>query len=171
MPFNLLPRRLETVSTAAVALLFFLVVLGGGLTGCTDADDSPSQNASSASADRSILLNIGLTIETEDRPLSDSFVVEGPDSVRWSPDLSEDGGFVTKEFGEYPVGADHEFSIYPNGEDGPRLTVPFAMKADMSSALASSRTEITVRDDQIVVEGPAVRDGKMEFDRPGANAN
>lgn len=171
MPFNSLPRRLETVSTAALALLFGLVVLGGGLTGCTDSDNSASQNASSASADRSILLNIGLTNETEDRPLSDSFFVEGPDSVRWSPDLSEDGGFVTKEFGEYPVGADHEFSIYPNGEDGPRLTVPFTMKPDMSSALASSRTEITVRDEQIAVEGPAVSDGKMEFDRPGADAN
>ncbi len=44
--------------------------------------------------------------------------------------------------------------------------VPFTMKPDMSSVLASSRTNITVYDDSIVVEGPAVPDERMTFERP-----
>jgi hypothetical protein len=40
------------------------------------------------------------------------------------------------------------------------------MKPDMSSVLASSRTDIFVYDDSIVVSGPAVPDERITFDRP-----
>lgn len=51
-----------------------------------------------------------------------------------------------------------------------RLAVPFTMKPDMSSVLASSRTNIAVHDDSIVVTGPAVPEEKIVLDRPAAQA-
>ena len=51
---------------------------------------------------------------------------------------------------------------------GRSLEVPITMKSTMSSALASSRTDIFVYDDRIVVEGPAVPDGEMGFDQPAS---
>jgi hypothetical protein len=56
--------------------------------------------------------------------------------------------------------------FYPAGREAPRLEVPFTMKADMSSVLASSRTNVLVYDDSLVVTGPAVPDEKVVLDRP-----
>jgi hypothetical protein len=45
------------------------------------------------------------------------------------------------------------------------------MKPTMSSALASSRTDIVAHDDSIVVTGPAVPDERMMFERPVAESD
>ncbi len=150
-----------------LALALGTVAIGLGPIGCgTDeaSNDAPAEQ-NEQTADRSILLNVGFEDKTDQRAPSDQFLVESPKSSRWQP-VSLEGGFLTNDFEKYPVGSTHELLIHPEGEDGPRLVVPFSMKPTMSSALASSRTDIVAYDDSIVVTGPAVPDERMTFERP-----
>jgi len=136
----------------------------GSGTDRTAPRETSSQSATSQSkTDRSILLNIGLMDQSRDR-LSEQFLVETPRSEHWRPGSLE-GGLTTKAFEKYPVGESNTLYLYPKGEDGPQLAVPFTMKANMSSVLASSRTDITVFDDSLVVTGPAIPDERLAFKR------
>jgi len=163
-------QRPGTASILVPGLLFLgLVGLSVLPISCGPESDGASEEettkATDASADRTILLNIGIEDETEDRPLSDVFLVETPDGARWTPEAPE-GGSTTEVFEKYPVGEARTLRLYPEGEDGPFLEVPITMKPGMSSALASSRTDIFVYDDSIVVSGPAVPDEEVVLDRP-----
>lgn len=169
--------RRSTARSSLVTLLLFLGVAGLwiGPMGCSnDAENAASSDTASEphteAAGRSVLLNVGFTDKTEARRPSEQFIVETPRSTRWAPDVRE-GGFTTKAFETYPVGESNTLLLFPEGEDGPRVEVPFTMKADMSSILASSRTNITVYDDSIVVAGPAVPDKRMTFDRPPSSSD
>lgn len=163
-------RRRAASSILITGILFLgLVALSVAPISCGTEPDEGSETdpteTTETNTDRAILLNIGIEDKTEDRPLSDAFLLETPDGTRWSP-----GGFETgrgtKAFEKYPVGETRILRIYPEGEDGPAMEVSITMKADMSSVLASSRTNILVYDDSIAVEGPAVPDEKVVLDRP-----
>lgn len=161
-------RRPPTASILATSL--FLLGLAAFVivpVSCNPEPDETSKNETTqieGNPDRSILLNIGIEDETEERPLSDAFLLETPSGTRWTPGLQE-GRWTTKAFEKHPVGETRTLRIYPEGKDGPALEVPITMKSDMSSALASSRTAVVVYDDSIVVSGPAVPDERMTFDR------
>lgn len=130
-----------------------------------EASEEETTQTSTANSDRAILLNIGIEDETEENPLSDAFLLETPSGTRWTPGVLEGGG-ATKAFENHPVGETRTLRLYPEGEEGRLLEVPITMKPDMSSALASSRTDIFVYDDSIVVSGPAVPEGRVILDRP-----
>lgn len=110
-----------------------------------------------------MLLNLGVEDHTRQRSFPAEFLIVTPGGNQWQPDPLEGGG-VTRAFEKYPVGEEQRLLLYPEGKDGPRLAVPVTMKPDMSSVLASSRTDIAVHDDSIVVTGPAVPDERMTFD-------
>jgi len=162
-------RRRAASSILVTGILFLgLVALSVAPLSCgSESDDESSAAASRATeaeSNRAVLLNIGIEDETAERPLSDAFLFETPSGTRWTPGLSEEGG-TTKAFEKHPVGETRTLRLYPEGEDGPALEVPITMKSDMSSVLASSRTDVVVYDDSIVVTGPAVPDERMTFDR------
>lgn len=152
-----------------VVLFLGLAALSLAPLSCgTEGDHTSSEETSQATraeSNRTILLNVGIEDDTKDRPLSDAFLVETPNGARWAPGVL-DGGGATKAFDKHPVGETRTLRLYPEGEEGRALEVPITMKSDMSSVLASSRTDIFVYDDSIVVSGPAVPDKKIVFDRP-----
>jgi hypothetical protein len=123
----------------------------------------------SRATDRTVLLNVGFVDQTGDRPPSKQFLIETPNSTHWQPDALE-GSHTTRAFEKYPVRESQKLLLYPKGKGGVCLAVPFTMKPDMSSVLASSRTNIAVHDDSIVVTGPAVPEEKIVLDRPAAQA-
>jgi len=155
------PARSALITTA---LVLGFVALWIGPVGCGGESEEAATDQASDTTGRSILLNVGVIDETETRPLSEDFAIESPSGDRWRPVLSETN-LATNDFEEYSVGERHEFYIYLEGNEGGPLAVPFTMESDMSSLLAGSRTDIAVHDDSIVVEGPAVQDGKQVFDR------
>jgi hypothetical protein len=165
-------RRRTASSILVTGVLFLgLVALSIAPLSCgTEPENASSEEtsrATEAESNRAILLHIGIEDETEERPLSDAFLLETPSGARWTPGVLKGGG-TTKTFEKHPVGETRTLRIYPEGEDGPGLEVPITMKPDMSSVLASSRTNIFAYDDSIVVKGPAVPDGEMVFDRPAS---
>lgn len=174
MPTTTTERSASQSTLVTVVLVFGLVALSIGPLSCgTETDNASSEEASQATgggADRAVLLNIGVEDETEERPLSDQFLLETPEGTQWTPGDLEGAG-ATKAFEEYSVGETRTLSLYPEGEEGPRLEVPITMRSDMSSALASSRTNVFVYDDSIVVEGPAVPDGERRLERSPASSN
>jgi len=166
-------QRSATSSSLLVTIAFglSLAALSLGPLSCgTESDEVSEQNTAQGTegdTDRTILLNIGIEDETENRPFSDAFLIETPNGARWTPGAL-DGGGATRAFEKHPVGETRTLRLYPEGEGRKALEVPITMKSDMSSALASSRTDIFVYDDSIVVEGPAIPDGEMGFDRPSS---
>jgi len=162
-------QRSSTPSIAVTVALFLgLAALSLAPLSCgtesDDASDRQTTPATEENTNRAVLLNIGIEDDTDDRPLSDQFLIETPTGQRWSPGISDKGG-ATKAFEKYSVGTTRTLRLYPEGEEGRALEVPITMKPDMSSFLASSRTDIFVYDDSIVVSGPAVPDEKIVFDR------
>lgn len=165
--------RRPAASSIVVTVVLFLGLAAFTLAplSCgTEPDEGAEQETTQTSAanpDRTILLNIGVEDETEERPLSDAFLVETPSGTRWTPGVLEGGG-ATKAFENHPVGETRTLRLYPEGQEQPALEVPITMKPDMSSALASSRTDIFVYDDSIVVSGPALPEGRVVLDRPAS---
>jgi len=162
-------QRPNTASIAVTVALFLgLAALSLAPLSCgTESDetsDPETDQTTEANTDRTILLNVGIEDETENRPLPDAFLIETPSGQRWSPGVL-DGGGATRAFEKHPVGETRTLRLYPEGEAGRALEVPITMKRTMSSALASSRTDIFVYDDSIVVSGPAVPDKEIVFDR------
>ncbi|MFO8099359.1 MAG: hypothetical protein R6T83_07010 [Salinibacter sp.] len=163
-------QRSTTATSPLVtaALCLALAAFSLAPVSCGTESDDPSgeetSQAEEADSNRAILLNIGIEDETSDRPLSDAFVIEPPSGERWAPGVL-DGGGATKAFEKHPIGETRTLRLYPEGKDGHALEVPITMKPAMSSALASSRTDIFVYDDSIVVSGPAVPDKEIVFDR------
>jgi len=156
------------------ALAFALAALSLAPLSCGTESDEASEAKTAETVegdtDRTILLNVGIEDETENRPLSDAFLIEPPSGQRWSPGVL-DGGGASKAFEKHPVGETRTLRLYPEGDAGRALEVPITMKRTMSSALASSRTDVFVYDDSIVVSGPAVPDEEMTFDRPSSLSN
>ncbi len=172
MPETATQRRAASSILVSGILFLGLAALSIAPLSCgTEPEDASGESSQGkeTESNRAILLNIGIDDETEERPLSDAFLLETPSGARWTPGHQEEGG-ATKAFEKHPIGETRTLRIYPEGEDGPTLEVPITMKSDMSSALASSRTNIFVYDDRIVVEGPAVPDGEMVFDRPASES-
>lgn len=169
-------QRPTTSSLLVTATLFLglaafsLAPLSCGTDGDETASNGASATQSESNTDREILLHIGIEDDTKDRPPSETFLIETPRGARWSPGVL-DGAGATKPFEKYPVGETHTLRLFPEGDNGDPLEVPITMKPDMSSALASSRTDIFVYDDSIVVSGPAVPDERMTFDRPSSSSN
>jgi len=162
-----------TQRTWAPSSLLITIALGLGLAALslaplscgTESDEASEAETVEGDTDRTILLNVGIEDETENRPLPDAFLIETPSGQRWSPGVL-DGGGATRAFEKHPVGETRTLRLYPEGNAGRALEVPITMKSTMSSALASSRTDIFVYDDSIVVSGPAVPEEKVVFDRP-----
>lgn len=147
-----------------VFALLGVSVLWVGPIGCDGGPEEQASQTNEKSTERSILLNIGIENDTDRRPLASGFLIETPSGAHWAPDVPEGEG-VTKAFEKHSVGKTRTLRIYPKGEGGRSLEVPITMKHDMSSLLASSRTDIFVYDDSIVVSGPAVPDSRVTFDR------
>jgi len=155
--------------TAALGLAlaaFSLAPLSCG-TESDEASEAETAEAVEGDTGRTILLNVGIEDDTEDRLFSEAFLIETPSGARWAPGALNGGG-ATKTFEKYPVGETRTLRLYPQGDEGRTLEVPITMKPTMSSLLASSRTDIFVYDDSIVVSGPAVPDEEMTFDRSTA---
>lgn len=171
MPATQTQRPVTSRIFVPVVLFLGLVTVSIAPLSCgTESDDAPGEETSEVAesdTDRAILLNVGIEDETANRPLSDEFVIETPSGARWSPGTLQGAG-ATKAFEKHPVGETRTLRLYPEGEESSALEVPITMKPDMSSALASSRTEIVVYDDSIAVTGPAVPDEKVVLDRPSA---
>jgi hypothetical protein len=169
MPATATRHRTASSILVTGALFLGLVTLSIAPLSCgSEPDDESSKETSRATgteSNRAILLNIGIEDETEGSPLSDAFLIETPSGVRWTPSVLK-GGRTTKAFEEYPVGETRTLHLYPEGDEGRALEVPITMKPDMSSVLASSRTNIFVYDDSIVVSGPAVPEKEIVFDWP-----
>lgn len=155
----------------AAALVISLGALILGPVGCGSGEERSNETAAeeAGGAPKRLQLNMGVDDRTTEIPPSDEFAIQVPGEELWTPDL-EYGG-TGRLFGEYPVGEEYEFYLYPEGKEGPRQRVPFSMKPDMSSGLASSKTYVRIYDDRIVVDGPAVPDGKMTLDRPASDEN
>ncbi len=174
MPATATRRRAASSILVTSVLFLGLVALSIAPLSCgTEPDNASSEETSRATeteSNRTILLNIGIEDETEERPLSDAFLLETPSGEHWSPGAL-DGGGTTKTFEKHPVGETRTLRLYPEGEEEPALEVPITMTSDMSSVLASSRTDLVVYDDSIVVSGPAVPDERMTFDRPSSPSN
>ncbi|MFP4228981.1 MAG: hypothetical protein ACLFTE_09160 [Salinivenus sp.] len=164
-------RRASSSALAPGILVLGLMILSVAPLSCgtegDDASDPEADQTTEATSDRAILLNIGVEDKTENDSLTDAFTIVTPSETRWTPGPLKEGG-ATKEFEKHPVGETRTLRLYPEGEEGRALEVPITMKADMSSALASSRTEIFVYDDSIVVSGPAVPDEDTTLDRPSS---
>ena len=162
-------QRRNTPSIAVTVALFLgLAALSLAPLSCgtesEETSDPETTQAAEENTNRAILLNIGIEDDTKDRPLSEAVLIETPSGTRWSPDVL-DGGGATKAFEKHPIGDTRTLRFYPEGENGRALEIPITMKPDMSSVLASSRTDVFVYDDSIVVSGPAVPDEKIVFDR------
>lgn len=163
-------RRRATVSLVVTVVLFLgLAAFSLAPLSCGTEPDEPSEKEAAqtaeANTDRAILLNIGIEDETEDRPLSDAFLLETPSGTHGTPGALAGGG-ATKAFDKHPVGETRTLRLYSEGEVGPAQEVPITMKPHMSSALASSRTNIFAYDDSIIISGPAVPDDMVVLDRP-----
>jgi len=168
-------QRSAPLSIAVTAALFLGLAASSlaPLSCGTEADDPSDQQTTPTveeNTDRDILLNIGIEDDTKDRSLSGAFLIETPSGQRWSPGVL-DGGGATKAFEKHPVGETRTLRLYPEGEAGRALEVSITMKSTMSSALASSRTDIFVYDDSLVVTGPAVPNKRMAFDRPASSSD
>jgi hypothetical protein len=168
-------RRSPTASGVATVLLCLgLVVLTATPLSCgtepEEASEPEASQTTEANTDRAILLNVGVEDGTKDRPPSDDLLLEPPSGERWTPGIL-DGGGATNAFEKHPIGESRTLRLYPQGEDGQVLEIPITMKPDMSSVLASSRTDIFVYDDSIVVSGPAVPDKRITFDRPAPSTD
>lgn len=145
-----------------------LVLCAGGLIaalfifGCRwESDDSEEEADSIFEQNTEVLLNIGIE---RGENLPDSFerlVIEVPGYAPWQANLKD--GTTTKAFGHFPVGEPQSFTIYPEGRDGAAIEVPFTMKKTMMSGTAQAKTYVTVHNDSIVAEGPAIPDGREAF--------
>lgn len=165
------PPRNSHKSPSFPTVLFVLSFVALLITavGCGyESRETPGEETLEAS-DKHVLLNIGITDRTDRRPPSSQWSLKVPGHDLWQPDLSYGG--ESKDFGTFPVGEDHEMYVYPSGPDGPRLEVPFTMKSDMMSGLASSKTYIEIRDDRIIITTPAVQNGRVDLDRTSSETD
>jgi hypothetical protein len=167
MPATAAKRRSPTALLIPLALALGALAIAVGPIGCSseDASEAPAADQTEETTSRPVLLNLGVEDHTQERPFPDQFLIVTPGGNQWRPELAT-SGFATRAFEKYPVGEPKKLSVYSAGKEGPRLEVPFTMKADMSSVLASSRTNVLVYDDSLVVTGPAVPDEKVVLDRP-----
>lgn len=164
MPASVQDRvALTTLPRLLGVLLLVGVSAAALLVSCQGERSSEETPAPEREINRSILFNLGVEDETENRAPSDSFAVEVQGREVWYPDLAYGGDSET--FGEFRVGEKHAFTIYPSGPDGPALEVPFSMKPTMSSLLASSKTYIDVYDDSLIVRGPAIPNRRASYPR------
>lgn len=168
MPVAIASRSTRRTLLIGTVLLLGLSALSIGPLGCNaETEEGSSEKSTSEAAigdtDKRVRLNMGIDDRTTEHPPSEDLAIEVPGEDLWTPDL-ESGG-ASRLFGEYPVGESYEFYLYPEGKDGSRQTVPFSMKPDMSSMLASSKTYIRIYDDRVVIEGPAVPDEEVTLDR------
>lgn len=168
------PRQTRKGFLIATVLLLGLAALSIGPLGCgSETEEAASEETAAEEAigdpDKSVLLNVGINDRTTNNPPSEELAIEVPGQELWTPDL-EYGG-ASQEFGEYPVGEEYQLVIYPEGEEGPMESVPFSMKPEMSSGLASSKTYIHIYDDRIVVEGPAVPEEEVVLERSMSGGN
>ena len=152
-------------SAVTLSVLAALVALGMGLPvfigGCEAGEDETA--ASTEASSKRVLLNITVEDATQQRP-ADRFVLTVPgDSASWAPDLS--WGSTSRAFGEYQVGRKHVFYVHPDSASGPQIEVPFEMQPDMISGVAASKLHVTVYDDSVVAEGPAIPDHRQRFER------
>lgn len=147
-------------------LVFGVVAIAIGPVGCggDEVSEKPAADQADEATHRPVLLNLGVEDHTQQESFPSQFLVVTPGDSQWRPEPLP-GGFVTKAFKKYPVGEPQKLYLYPEGKEGPRLSVPFTMKPDMNSVLATSRTNFAVYDDSIVVSGPAVPDEKIVYDR------
>jgi len=172
MPATTAKRQSPSTLLIPLALVLGAVAIGVGPIGCSseDTSETPSADQTEETTNRPVLLNLGIEDHTQERPFPDGLLIVTPGGNRWQPDPLE-GGFVTRAFEKYPVGEPQKLSLYLEGNEGPRLEVPFTMKPDMSSVLSSSRTNVLVYDDSLVVTGPAVPDEKVVLDRPPGDSD
>lgn len=150
------------VTALAVGFASLLI----GPIGCGSEPEESSTQEAVESSEKRVQLNLGVDDRTDARPPSDQLAIKAPGHDLWQPELSHGG--ASRLFDEYPAGEEYELYVYPEGEDGPRLVVPFSMKADMMSGMASSKTYVEIYDDRIVVNGPAIPDGSITLDRPAS---
>lgn len=165
------PRPTRRTLFIGIVLLLGLAALSVGPLGCnSETEEARSERSAADEAigdtGKRVQLNMGIDDRTTENPPSEGLAIEVPGEDLWTPDLEHGGS--SRLFGEYPVGESYEFYLYPEGKEGPRQTVSFSMKPDMSSALASSKTYIRIYDDRVVIEGPAVPDGEVTLDRPAS---
>lgn len=148
-------------------LVMGLAVLAIGPLGCGSESEEEAAEEAIGESDKRIELNMGVDDRTTGNPPSEGLAIKVPGHDLWTPDL-EYGG-TSERFQEFPVGEEYDLHIYPEGENGPRQTISFSMKPDMSSGLASSKTYVEIYDDRIVVKGPAVSDGPVVIERNGTS--
>lgn len=139
-----------------------------GPIGCGSEPEESGQEAVESS-DKRVQLNLGVDDRTDTRPPSDQLAIKAPGHDLWQPELSHGG--ASRLFDEYPVGEEYELYIFPDGEDGPRLVVPFSMKPDMMSGMASSKTYVEIYDDRFEVNGPAIPEGTVSLERSGSEGD
>lgn len=172
MPATAAKRRSPTALLIPIALAMGALAIAVGPVGCSseDASETPAADQTEETTSQPVLLNLGVEDHTQERAFPDGLLIVTPRGNQWRPELAT-SGFATRAFEKYPVGESQKLSLYPAGKEDPRLEVPFTMKADMSSILASSRTNVLVYDDSIVVSGPAVPNEQVTFDRPSSSSN
>lgn len=161
------PRPTRRGAFVVTLLVMGLAALSIGPLGCGSEAEEEAAEEAVGESDKRVELNMGVDDRTTENPPSEQLAIKVPGHDLWSPNL-EYGG-TSERFGEYPAGENYELHIYPEGEDGPRETVPFSMKPDMMSGTASSKTYVEIYDDRFVVRGPAVPDGHVDIDREGAS--
>ncbi len=167
MPATAPKRQSPTAVLIPLALALGALAISVGPVGCSseDASEAPPTEQTEETTSQPVLLNLGVEDHTQEHPFPDQLLIITPGGNQWQPAPLAGGG-VTRAFEKYPVGEPKKLSLYPAGKDSSRLEVPITMKPDMSSVLASSRTDVLVYDDSLVVTGPAVPDEKASFDRP-----
>lgn len=146
-------------------LLLGLAALSIGPLGCGSETEEEAAEEAVGDTGKRVVFNMGVDDRTTQNPPSDNLAIKVPGHDLWTPNLQYGG--ASERFGEFPVREEYELYIYLEGEGGPRQSVPFSMKPEMSSSLASSKTYVEIYDDRILVKGPAVTDGQVTIEREG----
>lgn len=150
------------VSKSAVLVAVAVVAVA-----CSDGGGAGS-GVGSTSAGDAVALEVVVWDDTESRlPASG----QGDDHVEvwvvghgsWFPDLGQ--GPDSENLGNFAIGEENEFFIYPDGRNGTEIRVPFKMHEEMTSGSVRDQASVVISDDAVTVTFTALEGTEKVYDR------
>lgn len=81
----------------------------------------------------------------------------------WFPDLTY--GADSRELGEFQVGVEADFLVYPDGRGGTEIRVPFLMTEEIISGSDRDMISVSIEDEKVGVFGTPIAGLEIEFTR------